>query len=199
MKKLTKAALAGAAAVTLLLSTGGTLAFWGERQAIADAKITAGQLKVVANGTPTWKLLRPGDAETAAGTAVADITAVRPVPGDRLVYTGNFNVAAQGNNLSIKAAVESGSIAAATSSAADVEIAKFLTATSKVSINGTETNSATIDHLSDTQTTYPVSVTVTLTWPWGTAGVDNAAMLGAVNLSGFAVAISQQGETTTTP
>lgn len=197
MNKMTKGTIAAAAAVLLLLGTGGTLAYWNDSAALAgQSNITAGRLAVVQNGAPTWKIKHT----TGAESAVADITAVRIVPGDQLIYTGNFNVSAEGQNLAFTVGLANGSIAAATPvTPANTALAGRLTAATTFSVNGGAATApgATVKVNktgNNTVNTTPVVITATITWPFGDAtspALDNPAKQGAVSLSNFTVTVTQ--------
>ena len=199
MKKMTKGTIAAGAAVALMLGAGGsTLAYWNDTINVGTpTTITAGNLQLTQKTAPAWTIKHT----SGAATAVADITAVRIVPGDQLVYTGTYTVTAQGQNLVFNAAVAPGSIAAAdTAKANDVKLATRLTQTAAYTINGVAGPTATIKHKSNASGTYDVVIAVTLDWPFGAAGSptdDNPAKLGQVNLSQFAVNVTQLDGTTT--
>ncbi|RKW69410.1 alternate-type signal peptide domain-containing protein [Galactobacter caseinivorans] len=198
MKKSTKGAIAATAAVALLLGTGGSLALWNDSVNVGTpTTITAGDLRLAQKTAPTWTIQHTSGADTA----VADIAAVRLVPGDKLVYTGTYSVTAQGQNLVFKADVADGSIAAATpGKAEDVALAGRIAQTAAYNINGAAGQTATIKHKSNTAGTYDVQIAVTLDWPLGAAGSpaqDNPAKKGAVNLSQFAISATQVDGTST--
>ncbi|MGY4721621.1 alternate-type signal peptide domain-containing protein [Naumannella cuiyingiana] len=94
MKKSIKGAVAATAAAALLISAGGTLAYWNATADLGGGSITSGQLA-----------LEPGTAQwTLNGAPVADVSTVRVVPGDELRFAGTYTIVAEGDNL--KAAVE---------------------------------------------------------------------------------------------
>jgi alternate signal-mediated exported protein len=98
MRKTTKGALAIGAGLALLLGGGGTLAAWTASQNVSDSgTITNGDLSFGTQGAGTWYW---GDSSCAAtATTIADITAVRLVPGDCVVYKQPVTVKAVGDNL----------------------------------------------------------------------------------------------------
>ncbi len=200
MKKITKATIATAAGVALLLGTGGTLAYWNDQASLAGTTITAGNLALTAKGTPTWTLQHTSGAATPISTT--ELAALKIVPGDKLVYTGAYTVAAQGKDLVFKADITPGAIAAATpGKAVDDALAARIARTATYTINGTAGQTATIKHRSDAAATYDVVIAVTLDWPFTADGskntADNAAKLGSVSLANFAVAVTQLDGTTT--
>jgi alternate signal-mediated exported protein len=194
MKKVTKASIAAGAAVVLLLSSAGTLAYWNDTVNVGSpAAISAGDLRLTQAAAPAWSITHTD----GTSTAVADLAAVRIVPGDKLTYHGAYTVSAQGQNLSFKAEVAAGSIAPATpGNAADEALKTRLLQSANYVINGVKGQSATIEHKKNTAGTYDVTIDVTLDWPFdapaGTSSAsDNAAKLGVVNLSQFAVSVTQ--------
>ena len=197
MKKITKATLAAGAGVALLIGTGGTLAFWNDSVSLGGASIAAGNLQLTQKGTPTWQIQHT----SGAVSAVSDISALRIVPGDKLIYTGDYTITAQGDNLVFKADVANGAIAPAVAgNAADVKLSERLTQSAVYTINGVAGQTATIKHRDAASGTYDVSIAVTLEWPFGTAGDaapnDNSAKLGKVSLSNFGVTATQLDSTT---
>lgn len=180
MKKLTKAAIAGAAGIALLLGGAGTLAYWNADATVAGGTITAGDLTIVAAGAGVW---------TDAGNAdapIPDITDFRAVPGDVLTYTATFNVTAVGDNLTATAALTGNSIAAASAAPADVKLAELLEPTATFTIDSVAT-----DTLVAKPGTQQVVVSVSITWPDGVPADDNAAMNGVVDLEGMTITLTQ--------
>lgn len=94
MNKLTKAAIAGAAAIALLLGGAGSLALWNDSTGISAANITSGTLTVTEPSAGTW---------TTAAPALW-------VPGDSAVYTTTLTIGATGDNLEALLSVNPGSI-----------------------------------------------------------------------------------------
>lgn len=199
MKKTTKGTIAAGAALMLLLGTGGTLAYWNDSATLnGQNSITAGQLRVVQTGTPVWSIKH----QTGTETTVSDITAVRIVPGDQLIYKGNYTVTAEGQNLAFKVDLAAGSIAGATAGAADTALAGRLTAATTFSVNGgaatqpgTAVTVAKPTGADNGVKTHTVAIAATITWPFGadvaSATADNPAKQGKVNLSQFALTVTQ--------
>lgn len=194
MKKLTKATIAAGGAVVLLLSSAGTLAYWNDTINVgAPASISAGELRLDQTKAPTWVITHTDGTETT----VANLAAVRIVPGDKLTYRGAYTIHAQGQNLRFKADVANGSITPATAgNTADEALQTRLQQSATYSVNGVAGQTATIDHKKNAAGTYDVTIDVTLNWPFdapaGTSpAADNPAKLGVVNLSQFAVTVTQ--------
>lgn len=192
MNKITKGALAAGAAVALLIGTGTTLAYWNSTVNVGEPTvISAGDLRLAQTSAPTWTIAHTDGTETV----VADLTSVRIVPGDRLVFGAEYQIAAQGRNLDISAVITEGSIAPVNpADTADVSLASNLVKSAAFTINGVAGSTATIQHRSDTTGTYNVVIDVTLDWSFGADGSqtdDNQAKTGQVNLSQFAVSVNQ--------
>lgn len=178
MNKLTKAAIAGAAGIALLLGGAGTLASWNADATATGGTITAGEMTIEAvAGGGTW---------TDAKQGAINIATFKAVPGDVLTYTANFNVTAVGDNLSATVGLTPGSIAAESASAEDVKLASLLTDSSTFTVDSVTTT--TITQSTGTQV---VSVAVSITWPDGAPTDDNAAMNGAVDLSNMTITLTQ--------
>lgn len=192
MKKITKGTIAAGAAVALLIGTGGTLAFWNDTVNVgAPAVITAGNLALTQTTAPAWTISHTD----GTATAVADIAAVRIVPGDTLIFSAEYEVTAQGQNLVFAADVAPGAITPADAATpADVALAARLAETATFTINGVEGATATIEHRDNAEGVYDVAINVELDWAFGAAGspdLDNPAKTGQVDLSQFAVSITQ--------
>ncbi|GGE97850.1 alternate-type signal peptide domain-containing protein [Mycetocola zhadangensis] len=190
MKKITKGTIAAGAAVALLLGTGGSLAYWNSTVDVGTpAVISAGNLALTQTAAPAWTIVHT----SGTSTPVADIAAVRVVPGDRLVFSADYSIAAQGQNLEFTATVAPGSITPVDAAdPADVALAGDLAQTAAFTINGVAGPTATIAHNSNTAGTYAVTIDVDLNWAFaGAPADDNASKTGQVNLSQFAVAVTQ--------
>ncbi|WP_413317401.1 alternate-type signal peptide domain-containing protein [Agrococcus sp. 1P02AA] len=196
MKKITKGTIAAGAAVALLLGAGGTLAYWNDTVDVSEtAVITAGDLALTQASAPAWTITHTD----GTATAVADISAVRIVPGDQLTFSADYVITALGQNLVVEAGVAPGAITAASTDAEDVALASRLAQTATFTINGVAGETATIEHRSNTEGTYDVTIDVDLDWAFGDAAspaLDNPAKNGAVNLSEFAVTVTQVDGTT---
>lgn len=194
MKKTTKAAVATAAAAALLIGSAGTLAFWNDTANISGQNaITAGDLKLTATATPTWKIQHTNGSESA----VTDITAVKLVPGDKLVYEMPATVTAQGQNLRFKVGLTGGSIAAPpTPTAADTALAARLTSSTEFAVTGATLvpgTTDTFDHKNNGATNYATTIKATITWPFtGLPADDNATRTGQVNLTKFTITATQE-------
>ncbi|MCR2800377.1 alternate-type signal peptide domain-containing protein [Microbacterium sp. zg-Y818] len=186
MNKITKASIATAAGVLLLLGGGGTFASWNASADIAGAEITAGNLVVTDPGTEgTW----------AANGDDINIAAYRVVPGDVLTFTKTMSIVAEGDSLSATLALSEASITPANpANAVDQALVGYLEANAVLTAEG-----AGITQSADGFTVAPgaagieqdVTVTVTITFPYGTEGSNNDAKTGAVNLNDLSVTLTQ--------
>lgn len=197
MNKLVKGAIAIAAGAALLTGGAGTFAYWNDSVGVSGGTITAGNLDV-ADGTPAagaWTVQKDG---TGTAVSVPDISAFVTSPGDKFTYTKNITVTATGNNLVATLALAPGSITAPTSTTANNFLVGYLTKQASIAITGTGITAGSVAG------TYTVTagaagvsaraavVTVVIEFPKsGTAGFENAGMLGTVNLSGLSVTLNQ--------
>lgn len=188
MNKFLTGAIATAAGVALLMGGAGTFAYWNSSATPAASTITAGNLAVADSGSAAvWK----------SGNTVINPATYKAVPGDVLTYTKTMNITATGDNLVATLGLTPGSIAGATSGAADVALANALTQSAVLTATGTGITAVTGSPNTFTVAagtagvSQAVTVTVTVTFPKGTAGQYNDAKTGAVNLSGLAVTLTQ--------
>ncbi|MCR2783155.1 MULTISPECIES: alternate-type signal peptide domain-containing protein [unclassified Microbacterium] len=197
MNKTTKASIATAAGVLLLLGGGGTFATWnGSTQAGADATISAGNLEVLPGeegGTWSFNGTDLLDEENIADYLVS--------PGDVLTYTTTMTVIAKGDSLRGQIGLTNASIAPAVEDDDEDEaLAEYLKATTQLSAEGigelehdqTFTGVAGPDGIEQV-----IKVTATITFPFDDTDTDldngdhNAAKNGSVDLSDFAVTLTQ--------
>ncbi|GAA3740442.1 hypothetical protein GCM10022239_15160 [Leifsonia bigeumensis] len=178
MNKLTKAAIAGAAGIALLLGGAGSLAYWNDSTSLAGGTINAGQLQITADPD--------GGVWTDADGDPVDLATFLAVPGDALTYTDTFTLMATGDNLSATLALAPTSITPASSDSEDVALAALLSSSAVFTVDSVTTSTVTAN--AGTQT---VDVAVTITWPDGTSTTDNAAQLGSVVLANMSVVLTQ--------
>lgn len=88
MNKLTKASIAGAAGVALLLGGAGTFALWNDAASIDAGSISSGTLTI--------------DGSTGTWTNAPDLW----VPGDSATFDGTLTIGATGDNLSALLSVD---------------------------------------------------------------------------------------------
>ncbi|GAB3035927.1 hypothetical protein GCM10027052_12490 [Parafrigoribacterium mesophilum] len=177
MNKLTKGAVAAAAAIALLLGGAGTFATWNASAAVANAGITAGNLSIAPGAVAgTWS-----DA-----TGAVDLSTYRITPGDVLTFTQDFDITASGHSLPATLSLTDGSIAPASAGATDIALAAALGNSAELTATGlaSDGNGGYVVPAGTTS----VTVTVTITFP---TGADNASQDGQVSLSGMNVTLSQ--------
>ncbi len=174
------------------MGSGGTLAYWNDNATInGQNSITAGNLKLTSTGSPVWKIKHT----TGTETVVSDISALRIAPGDTLSYSFPAKITAQGQNIRFSVALAGGAITAPTTpTAADTALAAKLTSSTSFAVTGAtavagKTN--TFDYNLNTSTDYTTTITASIVWPFGTAGGDNTAALGKVNLANFTLTVNQ--------
>ncbi|NDO89930.1 alternate-type signal peptide domain-containing protein [Cellulosimicrobium composti] len=178
MERLTKGALAIGAGALLLLGGAGTYALWSDSQAVAEAgDITSGDLDL-AMGTPVW---------TLNGTPVADVTAVRIVPGDVLALTQPVTVTAIGDTLQSTL-----SVAGTDALTGDAALLDALDVTFE--LDGppswaTDNGDGTFEVAPSTAAYAPVDADVTLTFDEATP--DQVATNAVVNLSSLTFTLEQ--------
>lgn len=88
--RATKALVATGLGVVLLAGAGGTFALWGDEEAVATGTITDGELSLT---------VAAGQWQEGDGTAIADITAYRMVPGDTVTFSTSATPTIVGDNL----------------------------------------------------------------------------------------------------
>lgn len=95
MKKVTKAALAAAAAGALLLGGAGTFALWNDTVDVNAGTVTTGHLLLTTDAdSGTWVDSSPGATDTVFEPATDFL-----VPGDVVTFTQTVTVDASGKNL----------------------------------------------------------------------------------------------------
>lgn len=187
MNKLAKGAIAGAAGVALLLGGAGTFAYWNSSVGVAGGTVTAGDLKIVDDGTPgVWK--------DHNGNTI-DIATYKIVPDETITYTDDLTVTAVGNNLTATLALADNAITAKTpGKPVDDQLASYLTKSATMTATGTGISGAGPTYTvtaGATGVTPTVHVTVGISFPKGAEGEYNDARTGAVSLSNFQVKLTQ--------
>ena len=205
MNKLVKGAIAGAAGIVLLMGGAGSLAYWNDSAnagpGAGSNSITAGTLTITAANAGSWTkgFYNAAGTVVTAPAAVASLSAVRIVPGNRLVYTQNFNVVGTGDDLYFTISSTAGAVTGATAGAADVALAAQInasgtTAFSIASITGgtvvPATTPGTYKVSSNAGTPSTIAVTWTVDFPFGATAVTTAKP-GAVSLSQGSITLTQ--------
>lgn len=204
MNKLVKGAIAGGAGI-ILMGGAGSLAYWNDSAnagpGAGSNTITAGQLNITAVNAGAWTkgFYNAAGTVVTAPAAVANLSNVRIVPGNRLVYTQSFNVVATGDDLYFTITATNGSVSAASVAAADTALAAQINASGTTAFSVSAVSGGTVTN-STTAGTYKVSSnagtasTITVTWtvdfPFGATAV-NTAKTGAVTLNQGAITLTQ--------
>jgi alternate signal-mediated exported protein len=165
MNKSTKGAIAAAGAGVLLLGGAGTLAFWNDTDTLNGGTLTAGTLDLsdVTCGA-NW---------LEGGNPVAVI-----VPGDTVTKECTGTITLTGDHIEADVTLDSASVA--TAEAAFNDAAPDAVAGDAVDITAGLTGGGTIT------ASGAISVTITVTWPYGTIadnesqGVSTSALDGLV-------------------
>lgn len=169
MNKLTKAAIAGAAGIALLLGGAGSLALWNSSVDITAADITSGTLTL---------------AEVPAAGSW-DTPPTLWVPGDVATYTTQLTIGATGDNLKALLSVNPGSITGDLADALEFEIA--VTAPPAGVTAGTLPGTYEITSAANGAT---FTVKVTVTFPANSV-VGTVAQNQTVDLSGMNFLLQQ--------
>lgn len=161
MNKLTKASIAGAAGIALLLGGAGTLATWNDSANIEVGSIESGTLTITGS---------QGDWDDAPE---------RWVPGDSYTYTGTLTISATGDNLEAELSVNTASLVS--NAFADALEVSFTAAGSGIGVE----NSGVYPLVSGGPGTFTVTVTVTVEFPensvTGTTGQGLTVDLDAIS------------------
>ncbi|HEX7834555.1 MAG TPA: alternate-type signal peptide domain-containing protein [Pseudolysinimonas sp.] len=205
VNKLVKGAIAGAAGIVLLMGGAGSLAYWNDSASAGPSSgsnsITAGTMTVTAVNGGSWTkgLYNASNVLVGSVASVADLSTVRLVPGNRLVYTQGFNIVATGDDLYFTIGSTAGAVSAASAGAADVALAAQINASGTTAFSVSSVTGGTVV-AATTPGTYKVSSnagtasTITVTWtvdlPFGASAV-NTAKTGAVSLSQGAITLTQ--------
>lgn len=167
MKKTTKGALAAGAAAVLLLGGAGTVAFWTAEDTLDGGTVAAGSLTLSdVNCADTW-------------TEGTDTDVQMIVPGDTVTKTCTGTITMTGDHISATVTLDDASVA--TAEAAFNDAAPDLVAGDAVDITAGLTGGGTVS------TTGPVSVTITVDWPYGSVADNEAQGVSTSALNGLVV------------
>lgn len=163
MNKLTKAGIATAAGIALLMGGAGTLAFWNDGAGLGGGTVTAGHLTLVSAGDGAW------DEEL-------DFI----VPGDTVTYTETLTLSAVGDNLSFELDADIDAL--------DTFDAITVTPTFVVTDGTTPQTVTPGTAVSLAEGEYTVQVTVVVDFPWGTGtpgdeDADAEVVLGDIRVT----------------
>ena len=205
MNKLTKATIAGAAGVALLLGGAGTFATWNATgPSVGTQSIVSGSLVAGTPATGSWSVahLNTGSTSVYWTSAATTLAAYKASPGDQLTYTTTVPITVSGTNLVATLGLASGSIVATAPAtgpvpAANTALAKDLALSTVVAMSGTGITGTAPNYLINgglagtNNATVTATVTATITFSSGVASTENTAMLGSVDLSGMALSLVQ--------
>lgn len=166
MNKLTKAAIAGAAGIALLLGGAGSLAYWNDATALDAASINSGTLTISDDDVATTTYL--------GGGAVGLI-----VPGDTVVISQGVVIAATGDNLEATLDIDATTLVGA--------LEPFVTYTVKAFDGATEVTNLTTLSASDAASIDRVEVTVV--FPTSVEDTDGQGL--ALDLGELIVTLTQ--------
>ena len=201
MNKLTKATIAGAAGVALLLGGAGTFATWNATAPISGGTIVAGSLVVGTAATGSWSVthLNTG-SNTVYGTsaAISNLSNFKASPGDQLTYTTTVPITVSGTNLVATLGLASGSIVATPPTsgsmpADNTAFVKYLALNTVVAMSGTGISGTAPSYVINGSSASPIpaTVTATITFSSGAASTENTSLLGSVDLSCMALSLVQ--------
>jgi len=184
MNKFTKASIATGAGIVLLLGGAGTLAYWNDSAALTagSTTITAGTLTVTAGEESSWTVASFNGTDWNAPATIADIGDFRMVPGDKVTFTTTADIVAEGDNLKARVSLDGGSL---TGDLASLLVKEITVTGSNITATGTAGVYAVATGTTE------ATITVTLTWPNGTAAVDNAGKLDTASLAALNVQVEQ--------
>ena len=200
MNKLTKATIAGAVGVALLLGGAGSFATWNSSSNISGGSIVSGNLVVGAPAAGSWSVahLTAGSSTLYGASALTTLATYKASPGDKLTYTALVPITVSGTNLVATLSLAPGAIAATTPvSTANTALASYLSLNTVVAMSGTGITGTAPSYVINggptgtNNATVNATVTATITFSSGAAGTENTAMLGSVDLSGMAISLVQ--------
>lgn len=151
MKKSTKGAFAAGTAAVLLMGGAGTLAYWSDSDTLDGGKVEAGTL--------TLSDVDCGDTWTEG----ADDDVQLLVPGDTVTKECTGEITMTGDHISATVTLDDASVETAEAAFNDVT-----TAGDAVDITADLTGGGTVSESG------PVSVTITVAWPYGTVADNDA-------------------------
>ena len=175
MKKVTKAAVAAAAAGALLLGGAGTFALWNDTVDVNAGAVTTGHLTMSTDGTGTWADI----SIPAAPTGFAPATDLL-VPGDIVEFTQDVTIEATGKNL--KAKLSNGALTGGTPLPADVSVDVAVDDEDSVAGLIKEAETGVLTFTGSGTYTVPVKVKVTFAES-ATASMDAPVTLGNLTLT----------------
>ncbi|MFJ4039006.1 alternate-type signal peptide domain-containing protein [Microbacterium sp. NPDC090007] len=178
-----KAIVAIAAGTALLLGGAGTYAFWSTQTALGAAPVSSGDLDL-SLGDAEWTL----QGVLGQAQPVADVSAVRIVPGDVLTLTQALDVTLIGDTIEADLAASLGATFAQ-------GLGQYLDVDLTLDSFGTEVDETTY-HLVEADITDPdgtQAVTATLTITFDPATANRDGVNSSVNLEDVVFTLTQTG------
>lgn len=179
MNKLVTGAIAGAAAVALLLGGAGTFALWNSGVQANASTISAGTLSLATAGTGAWT-----DTTNGRNTTVT-AASILMVPGNSYQFTQPLKITATGTDLKAELTYDPATITG--DSALLAAVTKTLTVTSSSSTVVASTTKANTFVVSPSATASTINVVFTVSLPQAATTGQN----GTVNLSALAFTLTQ--------
>jgi len=102
MNKLTKAAIAGAAGIALLLGGAGSLAYWNSETGLNGGSVSSGNLTIEAAAAPTNVMYAFNGGTPAAFNPATN----KIVPGDVVTMTQDVTITAVGEHLKVDLTID---------------------------------------------------------------------------------------------
>ncbi|MCL1899390.1 MAG: alternate-type signal peptide domain-containing protein [Promicromonosporaceae bacterium] len=186
MKRLTKAALGAGAAVLLLAGGGATGAFWVASGNAGGQSLVSGTLSASGYSCNGWTYTTPtadaGNAVTSAGI----------VPGDTVQAVCSVTVTGSGDHLDVEAEITVNGTVVPSSATVGSDTVTISTANAITTANGATANSDGSINMSASTGPVTLSVTVTVAYPYGSAGdAGPTTSATVVDLSTAAITVTQ--------
>ncbi len=166
MKKSTKGAIAAAGAGVLLLGGAGTLAFWSDTDTVDGGTLTAGTLEL-------------SDVTCGANWLDGATPVSILVPGDTVTKECTGTITLTGDNIEATVTLDDASVA--TAEAAFNDATPDLVEGDAVNITAGLTGGGTIT------ASGPISVTITVEWPFGTIADNESQGVSTTALDGLVI------------
>lgn len=178
MNRIVTGAIAGAAAIALLLGGAGTFALWNSSANANAASISSGTLSLASAGAGTWT-----DITNGRNTVVTP-SSILMVPGNSYQFTQPLTVTATGTDLKAELTYNDASITG------DAGLLAATTRTLQVSssnANITSSSKANTFVVSPSSSSSTVTVVFTVSLPQSATTGQN----GTINLSGLTFTLTQ--------
>lgn len=175
MNRNTKGAVAAGAAVVVLLGGAGSFALWSDNATNTPGNVTTGELKLTAQGTPSWKDV---SADGIIGGTTVNPATDFLVPRDTWEYTATYTALATGKNMKAQVTVNPGAVGT-------LPTGVTITPTATVAGNAA-TGGTAVDIAPGAPRTVQVKVTVAFDDVTGQTSQNSA-----VNVSNMSVSLNQ--------